>query len=170
MFSSKIISKLFYPPSWQPFWMPEAVIQPRATPALDVFRSTIVFRPTTSCEVSKIIMGAPDKQCSYDPAPSSLVKRLCPVRSGTIGSICNASFVEGVLWPNQKHAIVRSRLKKLTLDPDDFNSYRPNSNLSILLKTVERVAAVRFNERRKRTICFHRVRLHTAHTILPKPP
>ena len=75
------------------------VIQPRATPVLDV------FRPTTPSEVSKIIMGSPDKQCSSDPAPTWLFKRLCPVLSGTIASICNASFVEGVLPPSQKHAI-----------------------------------------------------------------
>ena len=43
---------------------PAAVIQQRATTALDVFRST------TSSEVSKIIMGSPDKQCSSDLAPT----------------------------------------------------------------------------------------------------
>ena len=46
----------------------------------------------------------------------------------------------------QKHAIVRSRLKKPTLDSDDLNSYRPIFNLSFLSKTIERVLAVRFNE------------------------
>ena len=90
-------------------------------------------------------MGSPGKQCSSDPAPSWLVKRLCPVLSGTIASICNASFVDGVLPPSQKHAIVRPRLNKLTLDSDDLNSYRPISNLSFLSKTIERVVAVRFN-------------------------
>ena len=96
---------------------PAAVIQPRAMPALDV------FRPSTPSEVSKIIMGSPDKQCSTDLAPTWLIKRLCPVLSGTIASICNASFVEGVLPPSQKHAIIRPRFKKPTLDPDDLNSY-----------------------------------------------
>ena len=52
--------------------------------------------------------------------------------SGTIASICNASFVEGVLPPSQKHAIVRPQLKKPTLDPYDLNSYRPISNLSLV--------------------------------------
>ena len=58
----------------------------------------------------------------------------------------NASFVDGVLPPIQKHAIVRPRLKKPTLDSDDLNSYRPISNLSFLSKTIERAVAVRFNE------------------------
>ena len=73
-------------------------------PALDV------FRPTTPSEVAKII-GSPDKPCSSDPAPTWLVKRLCPVLSGTIALICNVSFVEGVLPPSQQHAIVGLRLK-----------------------------------------------------------
>ena len=119
---------------------PAVVIQPRATPALDV------FRPTTPSEVSKIITGSPDKQCSSDPAPTWFVKRLCPVLSGTIASICNASLVGGMPPPSQKHAIVRQRLKKPTLDPNDLNSYRLISNLSFLAKTIERVVAVRFNE------------------------
>ena len=33
-----------------------------------------------------------------------------------------------------------------TLDPADLNSYRPISNLTILLKTRERIVAARFNE------------------------
>ena len=119
---------------------PAAVIQPRGTQDLDV------FRPNTPSEVLKIIMGSPDKQCSSDPAPTWLVKRLYPVLSGTIASICNASFVEGVLPPSQKHAIVRTRLKKPTLNPDDLNCYRPISNRSFLSKTIERVVAVCFNE------------------------
>jgi len=39
-----------------------------------------------------------------------------------------------------KEAVVRPRLKKPTLDPDDVNS-----NLSFLSKVVERVAAARLN-------------------------
>ena len=91
-------------------------------------------------------MDSPDKQCSSDPTITWLVKRLCSVLSGTIAIICNASFIEGVLPSSQKHAIVRPRLKKPTLDPDDLNSYRPVSNPSFLSKTIERVVAVRFNK------------------------
>ena len=141
---------------------PASVIQPRSTPTLHV------FRPTTPSEVSKIIMDSPDKQCSFDPAPTWLVKRLCPVLSGMIASICNTSFVEGVLPPSQKYAIVRPRLKMPTVDPYDLNSYRPISNLSFLSKNEWwRYAST---NTWKRTICYHRVRPRTAHTILPNPP
>jgi len=58
----------------------------------------------------------------------------------------NASLREGVFPDALKHAIVRPRLKKPTLNPVDANSYRPISNLSFVSKIVERVVASRFDE------------------------
>ena len=75
-----------------------------------------------------------------------LINRFYPVLSVTIANICTASFTQEVLPTTQKHAIVRLRLKKPTLDPDDLNSYRLISSLSFLPKTVECVVTARFNE------------------------
>ena len=47
---------------------------------------------------------------------------------------------------SQNHAIMKPRLKKTTLNPEDLNVFRPISNLSFRSKTIERVVAVRFNE------------------------
>ena len=58
--------------------------------------------------------------------------------------MCNASLTEGVFPDSLKHAVVRPRLKKPTLNPDELSSYRPISNLSFISKTVERVVAARF--------------------------
>jgi len=44
---------------------------------------------------------------------------------------------------SHKHAVVRPRLKKQNLDPDDVKSYRPVSNLSYLSKLIERSVAKR---------------------------
>jgi len=57
--------------------------------------------------------------------------------------MCNASLSEGVFPLTQ--AIVKPRLKKPTLNPDDVNSYRPISNLSFISKVVERVVAARLS-------------------------
>ena len=84
---------------------PAALVQPRATPALDV------FRPSTPSEVLNIITDSPENQCSSNAVSNWLVKRLFSGLSETIASICNASFVEGVLPPSRKHAIVRPRFK-----------------------------------------------------------
>ena len=54
---------------------PVAVIQPRATPAFDV------FRPTTPSEVSKIIMGSPDRLIRRQLGSSSDCAQCCLARS-----------------------------------------------------------------------------------------
>ena len=121
---------------------PAAVIEHRSMPSL------LAFRPVTVDEITRIVMESSNKQCSQDPAPTWLIKQLCScyVLSTTVAAICNASFTEGVLPVSQKHAIVRPRLKKSTLDTDDLNSYRPIAHLTLLSKTIERVVATRFNE------------------------
>jgi hypothetical protein len=97
-------------------------------------------------EIISIISRAPVKHCSLDPAPTWLVKRLLPMLADPISLMCNASLTEGVFPAALKQAIVRPRLKKPTLNPDDLNSYRPISNLSFISKVLERVVAVRFTE------------------------
>lgn len=102
-----------------------------------------VLEDVTADEIVRLIGKAPTKHCSLDPAPTWLIKRALPLLAGTFAKICNTSFCEGVFPQNLKQALVRPRLKKSTLDPDDLNSYRPISNLTFLSKVVERVAAVR---------------------------
>jgi len=63
----------------------------------------------------------------------------------TLAKICNTSFSEGIFPDSLRQAIVRPRLNKPTLNPDNLNSYRPISHLSFLSKVVERVAAVRLS-------------------------
>ena len=53
---------------------------------------------------------------------------------------------QGIFSGSHKHALVRSRLKKSSLDPLDIKSFRPNSNLSFLSKVAERLVVDRFNK------------------------
>jgi len=117
-------------------------------PLID-FRSCATLqtmKEVTADEVTKIISRAPVKHCSLDPAPTWLVKRLLPLLADPISRMCNASIIEGVFPSTLKQAIVKPRLKKPTLNPDDLSSYRPISNLSFISKVVERVIAARFSE------------------------
>ena len=66
---------------------------------------------------------APAKHCSLDPAPTSLVKRLMPLLAGTLAEMVNVSLREEIFPNALKHAMVRPRLKKPSLDPDDVNLY-----------------------------------------------
>ena len=122
--------------------------QQATEPVIDFRQCTglAVMREVTSDEIVKIIKKAPAKHCSLDPAPTWLVKRLLPLLANTLTNLCNASLTEAVFPADLKHAIVRPRLKKPTLDPDDLGSYRPISNLSFVSKVIERVVTARFTE------------------------
>ena len=103
------------------------------------------FDDVTVEELIKIVNNSPTKHCELDPAPTWLVKRVLPFLAPVFVKLCNLSFREGVFPDVLKNAVVRPRIKKPTLDPDDVSSYRPISNLSFLSKLVERVVASRLS-------------------------
>jgi Reverse transcriptase (RNA-dependent DNA polymerase) len=84
------------------------------------------------------------RNTALDPAPTWLMKPAVPILASTITLMCNASLTEGVFPDTLKHAVVRPRLKKPMLNPDELSSYRPILNLSFISKIVERVVAARF--------------------------
>ena len=102
------------------------------------------FKPVSAEEISRIIGASPSKHCLLDPAPTWLIKQLLPDLAETIAKMCNMSLEEGIFPNSLKSTIVRPRLKKTNLDPEDMNSFRPISNLTFLSKTVERAVAIRF--------------------------
>ena len=57
----------------------------------------------------------------------------------------NMSFNQGHFPKSQKHAIVGPRIKTLSLDPTDLKSYRPVSNITFILKLIERIALNRLS-------------------------
>jgi len=56
----------------------------------------------------------------YDIVKERLVETFDPAAE-TLANICNASFHEGVFCANLMTAVVETRLKKPTLNPDDMN-------------------------------------------------
>jgi len=79
------------------------------------------------------------KSCSLDPIPTFI---FLPLFTHTV----NASLLWGRLPDSQKHAIVMPLLKKPGQDTTDMNNYRLVSNLSFMLKLIERVVANQLNE------------------------
>jgi hypothetical protein len=100
----------------------------------------------------EVVVQAPTKHCSPDPAPTSLVKRLLSLLADTIADMVNASFLKGVFPETLEYAIVWEyaiiwpRLKEQTLNPDDLNSYRLVSDLSFVSKIAERLVVARFTK------------------------
>jgi len=92
------------------------------------------FDDMTADEIMRLVGTAPIKHCSLDPAPTWLMKCVLPLLADTFAKICNTCFRDVVFPQNLKQALVRPRLKKSTLDPDDLNTYRPITNLTFLSK------------------------------------
>ena len=103
------------------------------------------YNNVTVEEVSQILRTTPNKQCEFDPMPTQLVKKLCDVLAPIITFMANAFFTQSLFPDFRKHAVVRPRIKKSSLDPLDIKSYRSISNLSLVSKTVERLVVDRMN-------------------------
>jgi len=104
-----------------------------------------VFSPVTTEEITKIVLGLPDKQCNLDPIPTSLLKKCIHLLSPTLTKIINLSLSSSKFPQAYKHAIVTPLLKKPTLDKESLSNYRPISNLSFVSKLTERVVLQRLS-------------------------
>src|SRR6218665_4150291 len=89
-----------------------------------------------------MVNEAVNKFSMKDPMPPGLPKpcidRLVPY----ITSLFNSSLSSGAFSTCYKDAYVTPRLKKPTHPACELSSYRPISNLSFLLKLLERVVSV----------------------------
>lgn len=59
-----------------------------------------------------------------------------------INKIVNDSLVNAALPQSLKIASLQPRLKKASLDTDEFKNFRPISNLKLISKAIEKVVAV----------------------------
>jgi hypothetical protein len=98
------------------------------------------FEALTTEEVKKIITSSPTKSCPLDPLPTWLLKELCDTLSPVIAKIVNLSLLTGHLPTSMKKALVMPLLKKLILDKEIFNNYRPVSNLAFVSKVIEKAS------------------------------
>jgi hypothetical protein len=105
-----------------------------------------VFKPVSPNSVKAIIVSSPTKSCSLDPLATWLLKKVLHVLVNPITKIINFSLSSGAFPPKMKHPLVTPLLKKPSLDPDELSNYRPVSNLSYILKLIERVVAAQMHE------------------------
>ena len=84
-------------------------------------------------------------QCDLDPFQTRLLKNYIDDIIVPITAIINLSIREGVVIPDFKQALVTPLIKKKTLCRNEFNNYRPISNLSFLSKILEKIVAKRLN-------------------------
>ena len=97
------------------------------------------FTETTPAEIAKIIMNCNDSTCLLDAIPTKLLKSCLDVLAKPITDLVNISLSAGSFPKRFKIASVRPLIKKHNLSVNDFNSFRPISNLSFVSKILERV-------------------------------
>jgi hypothetical protein len=99
------------------------------------------FQPIKVDEVITAIRQLPDKQCFYDPIPTSLLKVVAADVAPFFVQLFNRSLQTGIVPESFKAACVTPLIKKSDLDAADVKSYRPISNLSVSSKLLERLVA-----------------------------
>ena len=104
---------------------------------LPELRSLSVLTPTTIDEVRFIVKQLPNS--ALDPLPTWLLKECVEELAPLITLIINKSLEEGTVPVSLKHALVTPILKKDNLDSNVLSNYRPVSNLSCLVKILEKV-------------------------------
>mgnify|MGYP003547058831 FL=1 len=128
----RIRAKFTIPASPDPFELPP-------TPPPKLFN----FQPASVSEIHDLIFSSSNKQCELDPIPTSLLKHCFTELGPVITKIVNLSLSEGIFPSIFKLAHVRPLLKKPSLPTDDFNNYRPISNLNFISKILEKVVSLR---------------------------
>ena len=96
------------------------------------------FEPIDVNIVRRLVTQAANKNCAIDSAPAWIVNSLLRNLSPFISCMINRSIRDGTFPSSQKCAIVTPILKKETLDPLEYDNYRPVSNLSFISKIFER--------------------------------
>ena len=91
--------------------------------------------------IRTIVQQSKSKSCLLDPIPTKLLKQSIDVLIGTLTIIVNKSLSSGVFPTSFKKGLVHPTIKKRSLDCEEFQNYRPITNLAYLSKILERVVA-----------------------------
>ncbi len=105
--------------------------------------SLSTFQVTTAEEVALLIRRLPDNSSAADPIPTSVLKDVADLVAPYIAHLFNTSIAVGRFPSSFKRAFITPIIKKAGMDKEDVKSYRPISNLSVISKLLERLAARR---------------------------
>ena len=82
-----------------------------------------------------------DKQCTRDPLPTWLLKQSVEVLAPFLCRVFNWSLENDIVPSIFKSAYITPLLKKADLNSAEPKSFRPISNLSVILKLLERLVS-----------------------------
>ena len=87
--------------------------------------------------VRETIDKSPSKSCLSDPIPTRTFKSSLDDLLPVITSLVNSSLREGI-FPNAfKEGRLLPKIKKISLNKEDLNNYRPITNLTFVSKVIE---------------------------------
>ena len=95
------------------------------------------FQMLTEEDVKKLIQSRGIKTCQEDPIPSQLMQPSLDIVLPILTQLVNKSLSEGSM-EGIKESVLDPLLKKLGLDVDEKNNFRPVNNLLYLSKLIER--------------------------------
>ena len=87
--------------------------------------------------VKECILSSARKSCELDPIPSKLLIECLDSILPSLTDQFNSSLATGIFPQCFKSALVTPILKKMCLDHNDLNNYRPVSNLCFIAKILE---------------------------------
>jgi len=96
------------------------------------------FSEVLADDIRRVLLRSPAKTCALDPLQTYVLLEVVEVLP-FIYVMCNTSLREDSFPRTQKTAIIMPALKKQIADPDEPKSYRLISNLTFILKVLERI-------------------------------
>ncbi len=99
------------------------------------------FREITENEIKNIIDVVGKKSCELDPVPAKILQGCQTTLLPTITKINNESLQSSCMPEKLKEAILKPKLKKDSLEYEEYTNFRPISNLKFLSKVIEKIAA-----------------------------
>ena len=97
------------------------------------------FEKVSQLTVKECILNSAPKSCELDPIPSKLLIECLDCILPSLTDLFNSSLASGIFPQCFKSALVTPILKKRCLDHNDWNNYRPVSNLCFIAKILEKL-------------------------------
>jgi len=107
--------------------------------------SLVSFTPVIVEDVVSAISRLPNKSSAADPLPVSVMKLVAEEIAPFLTELFNCSMSAGHFPVAFKEAFITPALKKPGLDVTNVQSYRPISNLPVVSKLLEQIAARQLN-------------------------
>ena len=97
------------------------------------------FEELSQFAVKECILNCAPKSCELDPIPSKLLIECLDSTLPSLTDLFNSSLASGIVPQCFKSALVTPILKKMCLDHNDLNNYRPVSNLCFIAERLEKL-------------------------------